>query len=32
MKLVVSAEGKAEIQMLDETGKVSKTVSPTSRQ
>ncbi|GJJ05137.1 hypothetical protein RugamoR64_56750 [Duganella rhizosphaerae] len=32
MKLLVSADGKAEIQMLDETGKVSKTISPTSRE
>jgi hypothetical protein len=32
MMLLVSAEGKAEIQMLDETGKVSKTISPTSKE
>ena len=32
MLLLVSADGKAEIQMLDETGKVSKTISPTSRE
>jgi hypothetical protein len=28
MMLLVSAEGKAEIQMLDENGKVEKTISP----
>ncbi len=32
MKLLVGADGKAEIQMLDETGKVSKTISPTSKE
>lgn len=32
MRLVVSAEGKAEIQMLDEAGKVSKTIAPTSKE
>jgi hypothetical protein len=32
MLLLVSAEGKAEIQMLDEAGKVSKTISPTSKE
>jgi hypothetical protein len=31
MMLMVSAEGKAEIQMLDETGKVSKTITPASK-
>ena len=31
MKLLVSAAGVAEIQMLDETGKVSKTISPASK-
>jgi hypothetical protein len=30
MMLLVTASGKAEIQMLDETGKVSKTISPGS--
>lgn len=30
MMLLVSAEGAAEIQMLDETGKVSRSISPTS--
>lgn len=30
MKLQVSAEGKSEIQMLDENGKVEKTISPTN--
>ncbi|MQA22610.1 hypothetical protein [Rugamonas rivuli] len=32
MMLLVSADGKAEIQMLDEAGKVSKTISPTSKE
>jgi hypothetical protein len=32
MMLLVSADGKAEIQMLDETGKVSKTISSTSKE
>ena len=32
MMLAVSAEGKAEIQMLDEAGKVSKTISPVSKE
>lgn len=31
MMLLVSAEGKAEIRMLDEAGKVSKTISPGSK-
>jgi hypothetical protein len=31
MMLLVSANGAAEIQMLDATGKVSKTISPTSK-
>jgi hypothetical protein len=31
MMLLVSADGKAEIQMLDEAGKVSKTISPASK-
>lgn len=30
MMLMVSADGKAEIRMLDETGKVSKTITPAS--
>ena len=30
MMLLVSAAGKAEIQMLDENGKVEKTISPTN--
>lgn len=32
MMLMVSADGKAEIQMLDEAGKVSKTISPVSKE
>lgn len=32
MMLLVSADGKAEIQMLDEAGKVTKTISPTSKE
>jgi hypothetical protein len=32
MMLLVSADGAAEIQMLDEAGKVSKTISPTSKE
>ncbi|PWF42038.1 hypothetical protein [Massilia glaciei] len=31
MMLLVGADGKAEIQMLDEAGKVSKTISPASK-
>lgn len=31
MMLLVSADGKAEIQMLDEAGKISKTISPVSK-
>lgn len=31
MMLMVSADGKAEIRMLDETGKVSKTIAPGSK-
>ena len=30
MMLLVSADGKAEIQMLDEQGKVSKSIAPGS--
>jgi hypothetical protein len=31
MMLMVSADGKAEIQMLDEQGKVSKSITPGSK-
>jgi len=30
MMLLVAADGKAEIRMLDELGKVSKSITPTS--
>ncbi|KQV80139.1 hypothetical protein ASD15_14790 [Massilia sp. Root351] len=32
MLLLVSADGKAEIQMLDETGKISKSITPASKE
>ncbi|SFC63205.1 hypothetical protein [Massilia yuzhufengensis] len=32
MMLLVTADGKAEIQMLDETGKVSKSITPGSKE
>jgi len=31
MLLLVSADGKAEIQMLDEQGRVSRSIAPDSR-
>jgi hypothetical protein len=31
MLLMVAADGKAEIQMLDEQGKVSKSITPGSK-
>lgn len=31
MVLMVSADGKPEIQMLDELGKVSKSITPSSK-